>query len=47
MIGNYCRNITNPQITLDLFAESDNLQLFHRMQPQKKKRKYLGAIILS
>ena len=28
MIGNYCRNITNPQITLDLFAESDNFKLF-------------------
>lgn len=28
MIGNYCRNITNPEITLDLFAESDNFKLF-------------------
>lgn len=28
MIGNYCRNVTNPQITLDLFAESDNFKLF-------------------
>ena len=28
MIGNYCRNVTNPQITLDLYAESDNFKLF-------------------
>lgn len=28
MIGNYCRNVTNPEITLDLFAESDNFKLF-------------------
>ena len=28
MIGNYCRNVTNPQITLDLFSESDNFKLF-------------------
>ena len=28
MIGNYCRNVTDPQITLDLFAESDNFKLF-------------------
>ena len=28
MIGNYCRNVTDPQITLDLFAESGNFKLF-------------------
>ena len=28
MIGNYCRNITAPEITLDLYAESDNFKLF-------------------
>ncbi len=28
MIGNYCRNVTNPEITLELFAESDNFKLF-------------------
>ena len=28
MIGNYCRNVTNPQITPDLFTESDNFKLF-------------------
>lgn len=28
MMGNYCRNITNPEITMDLFAESDNFKLF-------------------
>lgn len=28
MIGNYCRNVTNPEITLDLFAESDNFKLY-------------------
>ncbi len=28
MIGNYCRNVTNPEITLDLYAESDNFKLF-------------------
>lgn len=28
MIGNYCRNVTNPEVTLDLFAESDNFKLF-------------------
>ncbi len=28
MIGNYCRNVTNPEITLDLFAEADNFKLF-------------------
>lgn len=28
MIGNYCRNITDPESTLELFAESDNSKLF-------------------
>lgn len=28
MIGNYCKNITNPEITLELFAESNNFKLF-------------------
>lgn len=28
MIGNCCRNVTDPQVTLDLFAESDNFKLF-------------------
>lgn len=28
MMGNYCRNVTNPEITLDLFAESDNFKLY-------------------
>ncbi|MBQ0051901.1 MAG: ATP-binding protein [Treponema sp.] len=28
MIGNYCRNVTNPELTLDLFAESGNFKLF-------------------
>ena len=28
MIGNYCRNVTAPEITLDLYAESDNFKIF-------------------
>lgn len=28
MVGNYCRNLTNPEITFDLFSESDNFKLF-------------------
>lgn len=28
MIGNYCRNVTNPEVTLDLFSESNNFKLF-------------------
>lgn len=28
MIGNYCKNVTNPEITLDLFSESENFKLF-------------------
>lgn len=28
MMGNYCRNITQPELTLDLYAESGNFKLF-------------------
>lgn len=28
MIGNYARNVTNPEITLELFAEDNNFKLF-------------------
>lgn len=28
MIGNYCRNVTNPEVTLDLFSESNNFKLY-------------------
>lgn len=28
MIGNYCKNVTNPEITLELFAEAENFKLF-------------------
>lgn len=28
MMGNYCRNVTNPEITLDLFSESDDFKLY-------------------
>lgn len=28
MIGNFCRNITNPEISLDLYAQSNNFKLF-------------------
>ena len=28
MIGNYCRNVSNPELTLELFAEDDKFKLF-------------------
>lgn len=28
MIGNYCRNVINPEISLDLFSQSDNFKLY-------------------